>query len=55
MKLYYAPDNPNVFYVPIMQRHDKRWAMLLCGVGIVYPLVGLYAEKGEDNILWRKD
>ncbi len=45
VKLYYAPDNPNVFYVPIMQRHDKRWAMLLCGVGIVYPLVGLFASR----------
>ncbi len=43
--LYYAPENPNLFYVPIMQKHDNRWALLLCGVGIVYPLIGLLAPQ----------
>lgn len=41
--LYYSPKDPNIFYVPIMQKHDRRWAVLLCGVGIVYPLIGLFA------------
>lgn len=41
--LYYAPENPKVFYVPIMQKHDKRWATLLCGIGILYPIIGLFA------------
>ncbi|NDO47977.1 DUF3592 domain-containing protein [Lachnospiraceae bacterium MD335] len=43
--LYYAPENPKLFYVPIMQKHDKRWSMLLCGVGVVYPLIGLLAPQ----------
>lgn len=43
--LYYDPENPAMFYVPIMQKHDKRWAMLLCVVGIVYPLIGFFAPQ----------
>ncbi len=43
--LYYAPENPNLFYVPIMQKHDKRWAFILCGVGVAYPLIGLLAPQ----------
>lgn len=43
VELYYAPDNPHVFYVPVMQKHDRRWAMLLCGVGVLFPLAGLFA------------
>ncbi len=43
VELYYAPDNPHVFYVPVMRKHDKRWAALLCGVGILFPLAGLFA------------
>ena len=43
--LYYAPEDPRLFYVPIMQKHDKRWAALLCGVGIAFPLVGLFAPQ----------
>ena len=43
VELYYAPDNPHTFYVPLMQKHDRRWARLLCGVGMVYPLAGLLA------------
>lgn len=45
VELYYAPENLNIFYVPLMQKHDNRWAMLLCGVGIVYPLIGLFAPQ----------
>ncbi len=43
--LYYAPENPNLFYVPIMQKHDKCWALLLCGIGVAYPLIGLLAPQ----------
>lgn len=43
--LYYAPENPDLFYVPIMQKHDRRWALLLCGVGVAYPLIGLLAPQ----------
>lgn len=43
VELYYAPEDPGLFYVPLMQKFDKRWSALLCGVGIVYPLVGLLA------------
>lgn len=43
VKLYYAPENPELFYVPVMQKHDIRWTALLCGVGIVCPLMGLLA------------
>lgn len=43
--LYYDPENPNLFYVPIIQKHDKRWASLLCGVGVIYPLIGLLAPQ----------
>lgn len=43
--LYYAPEKPDLFYVPIMQKHDKRWALLLCGVGVVYPFIGLLAPQ----------
>lgn len=41
--LCYAPDAPTTFYVPLMQRHDNRLAGLLCGVGILWPLFGLFA------------
>lgn len=45
VELYYAPEDPNVFYVPVMYKHDKRWAVLLCGIGIAYPLIGLFAPQ----------
>lgn len=45
VELYYAPDNPRVFYVPIMQKHDKRWSALLCGTGILWPLAGFFAPQ----------
>lgn len=43
VELFYAPEHPEVFYVPAVQRHQGRWAGLLCGVGIAFPLVGLLA------------
>lgn len=43
--LYYAPENPELFYVPVMQKHDNRLSILLCGVGIVYPWLGLFAPQ----------
>lgn len=43
VELYYDPKNPKLFYAPAVQRHDRRWSGLLCGIGIVYPLVGLLA------------
>lgn len=43
--LYYAPDNPTVFYVLDTQRLDRRVSALLCGIGIVFPLAGLFAPK----------
>lgn len=45
VKLYYAPENPGFFYVPAMQKSDNRWALLLCGVGVVFPLMGLLAPQ----------
>lgn len=42
--LYYNPKDPQLFYVPIMQKRDKRWAALLCGVGVAYPLIGLVSQ-----------
>ena len=41
--LYYDPENPELFYVPAVQKHDLRWSSLLCGVGILFPLLGLSA------------
>lgn len=43
VELCYMPDNPRLFYVPIMQKHDNRSAILLCGIGVLFPLVGLFA------------
>ncbi len=45
VELYYAPENPRVFYVPIMQKHDKRMSVLLCTVGILWPLFGFFAPQ----------
>lgn len=41
--LYYNPQNPRIFYVPAVQKHDNRLSLLLCGVGVVWPLLGLFA------------
>lgn len=43
VELYYNPQNPRDFYVPIMHKHDRRCAMLFCGIGVVFPLIGLFA------------
>ncbi len=43
VELYYASENPRVFYVPAMQRHARRLSGLLCGIGIAYPIIGLFA------------
>lgn len=45
VELYYAPENPELFYVPIMQKHDRRWSFLLCTVGILWPFIGLFAPQ----------
>lgn len=42
--LYYNPKDPLLFYVPAVRKRDKRWATLLCGLGIVYPLIGLASQ-----------
>ncbi len=41
--LYYNPNHPEQFYVPVMQKHDNRVSLLLCGIGVVYPIIGLTA------------
>ncbi len=43
VELYYTPDNPALFYVPAMQKHDSRIAALLCGIGVAFPLIALFA------------
>lgn len=43
--LYYNSKNPNVFYVPIMQRHERRLSAFYCGIGIALPLIGLFAPQ----------
>ena len=43
VELYYAPEHPEIFYVPDMQRRDKRLSGLFCGIGVVLPLMGLLA------------
>lgn len=43
--LYYAPKDPSVFYVPALQRHNIRISVFLCGIGMVLPLIGLFAPQ----------
>lgn len=43
--LYYAPENPGIFYVPKLQKYQKRVSALLCGIGIIWPVVGLFAPQ----------
>lgn len=43
--LYYASENPQLFYVPLMQKHDRRVSAIQCGVGILWPLIGLFAPQ----------
>lgn len=44
-ELYYAPENPGVFYVPKLQKHERRVSALLCGIGILWPVIGLFAPQ----------
>lgn len=41
--LYYAPENPRIFYVPALQRRDRRFSALMCTIGFLFPLLGLCA------------
>lgn len=41
--LYYTPENPSIFYVPAIQNHERRCSWLFCGIGVVFPLLGLSA------------
>lgn len=43
VELYYARQNTYVFYVPAMLKHDRRVSGLLCGIGILFPLIGVFA------------
>ena len=43
VELYYAPENPRIFYVPAIHRYHRRVSGLFCGIGIVFPLAGLFA------------
>ncbi len=43
VELYYAPENPEIFYVPYVQRHDRKLSALFCGIGILFPLIGFFA------------
>ena len=43
--LYYSPENLRIFYVPIMQKHDNHCSILFCGIGIIFPLIGLFAPQ----------
>lgn len=43
--LYYAPENPKVFYVPAIQKHDNRMSMILCITGVLFPLAGFFAPN----------
>lgn len=43
--LYYMPENPRLFYVPVLQKYDKRCSRLFCGIGVLFPLAGLFAPQ----------
>ena len=45
--LYYAPENPRIFYVPMMHRYESRVSTLLCGIGMVLPVLGLFSPQIE--------
>lgn len=45
VELYYNPENPQLFYVPVLQRYDNRCSRLYCGIGILFPLIGLFAPQ----------
>lgn len=50
--LYYNSDNPNQFYVPVMRKHDHRLSLILCGIGIVGPIMGLAAPLMRTPFLY---
>lgn len=43
--LYYTPENPKLFYVPALQKYARRCSRLYCGIGILFPLFGLFAPQ----------
>lgn len=43
--LYYMPENPQLFYVPVLQKYDNRCCRLFCGIGVLFPLAGLFAPQ----------
>lgn len=43
--LYYNPGDPQLFYVPILQKYHNRCSRLFCGIGILFPLTGLFAPQ----------
>ena len=45
VELYYDPKNPRLFYVPVLQKHEWRVSVLLCGIGILFPLAALFAPQ----------
>ncbi len=45
VELYYDPENPRRFYIPVLQKHDRRVSALLCGLGVLFPLAALFAPQ----------
>lgn len=43
VELYYDPQNPDLFYVPILRWIDRLRSALLCGIGVAFPLLALCA------------
>ncbi len=41
--LYYSPKDPRTIYVPKEESAKGRWSLLLCGVGVLFPLIALIA------------
>ncbi len=39
------PRKTLIFFAPVMQKHDNPRAVLLCGVGMAYPLIGFFAPQ----------
>lgn len=52
VELYYAPDDPRIFYVPAMQKRDRRLSALFCGIGLVFPLLGLFLHPLQAVVLF---
>lgn len=43
--LFYAPGDRRSIYVPREERAKRRWSLLLCGIGVVFPLLALAAPR----------